>query len=270
MKRRLVVAAISLAALATHGSAVAQSADELIAKNLLARGGAEKLAAIRSLTLKGELRFPGDFKLVFTEVRQRLDSGGDACAVRIEATIQGLTLVQAYNGKAAWRINPFEGRKDPDKMGADESRALADEALIDGVLLSAQSMGSKVEYVGQEDVDGTEAYELRVSQADGDVFTYFLDPDTFLEIKVLERRTIRGSEQETEYELGDYERVGGVYFPFSIASGPKNSRDKQVVTIDTGEADTPVPAGSFDFPGGTEKPATEAPPKSSSSHPKGH
>jgi len=193
MNRRFVVAAASLAALSFNSAVFAESAEELIAKNLSARGGPEKLAAIHTLVFKGELRFPGDFKLAFTELRQRMSAG--TCAVRIEATIQGLTLVQAYDGKGGWRINPFEGRKDADKMGADDARALADEASIDGALLSAQAMGSKVDYLGREDVDGTDSYELRVSQPDGDVFTYYLDPDTFLEIKILERRTIRGSEQ---------------------------------------------------------------------------
>jgi hypothetical protein len=133
-------------------------------------------------------------------------------------------------------------------MAADDARALADEGLIDGALLASHAKGSKVDYLGREDIDGTQAYKLRVSEADGTVFTYYLDPDVFLEIKVLERRTIRGSEQETETDLGDYERVAGVYFPFSITSGPKNSPDKQVITIDTGEANVAVAADIFAMP----------------------
>jgi len=233
---------------AVFTSAHAQTADDLVAKNLAARGGAEKLAAIHSYVAKGELRLPRDFKLAFTETRVRLDSGGSA--VRIDSSIQGLTLTQAYDGKVAWRINPFQGRKDPEQMNADEARALADEASIDGPLLAATSKGSKVDYLGREDIDGTDAYKLRVSQADGTVFIYYLDPDVFLEIKVLERRTVRGAEQETETDLGDYERVAGVYFPFSIASGPLNSADtaKEVITITSGEANVAVPTSLFEMP----------------------
>ncbi len=229
-------------------SAQAETADELIAKNFAARGGADKLAAIHSYVTKGEMRFPGDFKLAYTETRLCLDPSTAACAVRIEASLQGLTLIQAYDGKNGWRVNPFQGRKDAEKIGADETRALADEASIDGALLAARAKSSKVEYLGREDVDGTQAFKLRVSETDGDVFTYYLDPDAFLEIKVIENRTIRGAEQETETDLGDYERVAGVYFPFSIASGPKNVSDKQVITIDTGEANVPVEPNVFAMP----------------------
>ena len=114
----------------------------------------------------------------------------------------------------------------------------------------ARNWSAKVEYLCREDVDGTLSYKLRVSQNDGTVFTYFLDPDVFLEIKVIERRTLRGAEQETETDLGNYELVAGVYFPFSISSGPRNSADtdKQTITIESGEANVAVPADVFAMP----------------------
>jgi hypothetical protein len=236
--------------LGAFASANAQTADDLVAKNLAARGGADKLAAIHAIVTKGELRFPGDFKLAYKETRLRLDPATGNCAVRVDAALQGLTVVQAYDGKDGWRINPFEGRKDAERMGADETRELADEGSIDGALLAAHVKGSQVDYLGREDIDGTDAYKLRVSQSDGTVYTYYLDPDAFLEIKVLERRTIRGAEKETETDLGDYEQVDGVYFPFSLASGPKDSADsdKQVITINSAEANTQIAPPLFAMP----------------------
>ncbi|MGH6889784.1 MAG: hypothetical protein ACREHF_11415 [Rhizomicrobium sp.] len=239
-------------------SARAQTAEDLVAKNLAARGGATALAAIHTYVAKGELRFPGDFKLAFSETRERLDPATDTCAVRVDASLEGLTLIQAYDGKNGWRVNPFEGRKDAERMGADEARALADEALIDGNLQSAAAKGAKVDYLGREDIDGTNTYKLRVSRPDGTVFTDYLDPDVFLEIRIDENRTIRGAEQETVYDLGDYERVNGVYFPFSIASGPPNAADsdKQVITIASGTANVLVSPALFAMPA-TPAPASK-------------
>jgi hypothetical protein len=247
---RTLTALAPLALCVFAASVQAQTAEDLVAKNLAARGGAAALAAIHTYVAKGELRFPGDFKLVFSETRERLDPATDNCAVRVDASLQGLTLIQAYDGQTGWRVNPFEGRKDAERMGADETRALADEALIDGNLLSAAAKGAKVDYLGREDIDGTNTYKLRVSRPDGTVFTDYLDPDVFLEIRIDENRTIRGAEQETVYDLGDYERVNGVYFPFSIASGPPNAADsdKQVITINSGEANLPVSPDLFAMP----------------------
>lgn len=226
--------------------AFAQTADELVAKNLAARGGQDRLAAIHSMVMKGDVRLPGDIKLTYKETRERV--GDSNCAVRVEAAIQGLTLTQSYDGTNAWRINPFSGRKDAEHMGADEARELADQGSIDGALLSARAKGSEVDYLGREDIDGTDAYKLRVSQQDGTVYTYYLDPDAYLEIKVFERRTIRGAEKETETDLGDFERVDGAYFPFSITSGPKDSPDKQVITIESADANVPVAPETFAMP----------------------
>lgn len=248
VQRSIAVVSILTGMFLSSSQLSAQTADDLVAKNLDARGGADKLAAINSYVTKGEVREPGDFKLTYAETRTRLDSAKDLCAVRIDMAIQGLTLVQAYDGSSGWRINPFEGRKDPEKIGVDDARALADEALIDGPLLASRAKGSKVEYLGREDVDGTDAYKLRVSQTDGTTFTYYLDPDAYLEIKVIEQRTIRGAEQETETDLGDYERVAGVYFPFSIASGPPHASDQQIITIKSGDANVAVEPAVFAMP----------------------
>jgi len=223
--------------------AVGQDAQSLINKNLEARGGAAALDALKSVTFEGRVIFPGDFELTYKEARARL---GAAEAARSDLSLQGLDVVQSYDGHAAWKINPFQGRKDPEKMSADEARQLADGALIEGPLLAARHDGSRVQYLGREDFDGTLAYKLKVTQKDGDEFTYWLDPDTYLEIKMNETRRIRGAQQISEIELGDYEKVGGVYFPMSLetwSQGQSNQRTR--VQIASAVANPPLGADFF-------------------------
>src|SRR5947209_407481 len=209
--------------------AAAQDAQSLIAKNLEARGGAAAIDAIKSVSFQGRTIFPGDFELTYKEVRVRV---GPKSAVRYDFGLQGLDVVQSYDGTGAWKINPFQGRKDAERMSADEARQFADEGLIEGPLLASRTDGSQVQYLGREDFDGTLAYKLRVRQKDGDEFTYLLDPDTYLEIKVDETRRIRGAQQTTETELGDYEKVAGVYFPMSVEQWPQvqdSSRSRTLI-----------------------------------------
>jgi hypothetical protein len=244
----------------------AQDAHSLIAKNLEARGGAAALDAIQNLSLEGRTIFPGDFELTYKEARAR---NGGAPLLRYDLSVQGLDLVQSYDGRGAWKINPFQGRKDAERMSADESRQLADAASIEGPLLASRTDGSKVQYLGRDDFDGTLAYKLKVTQKDGDEFVYWLDPDTFLEIKVDETRRIRGAQQTSETELGDYEKVAGVYFPMSVESwqqGQPNQRQR--IMIASGTANPAVdpamfrqPAtGAAAPPGGTPPDASNAPP----------
>lgn len=269
MIMRHLVAALLLGSAAIP--AAAQDVQSLVAKNLEARGGEAALAAIKSIRFHGRTIFPGGFEAKYEETRSRV---GPEAAGRLDLTVQGLDLVQAYDGHGGgWRINPFQGRKDPEKMSADEDRQMADGALIEGPLLASRSDGSKVEYLGRGDFEGTNAYKLRVTQKDGDQFTYWLDPDTFLEIKIDEMRKIRGAEQTSETELGDYEKIAGVYFPMSVDSWPEGQdSQRQRTVIASGEANPAVAADYFDEPGGAAAPAKVAgspPDASNKPHSKG-
>jgi hypothetical protein len=233
--------------------AAAQDAQSLVAKNLEARGGAAALAAIKSVRFEGRTIFPGDFELTYKEARERLGAGAE---IRYDLGLQGLDVVQSYDGSGAWKINPFQGRKDPERMSADEARQLADAALIEGPLLASHSDGSRVQYLGREDFDGTLAYKLKVTQKDGDEFVFWLDPDTYLEIKIDETRKVRGAQQTTETELGDYEKVAGVYFPMSVESWQQGqSSQRQKIIIASGAANPPLSAGFFAEPHGPATPA---------------
>lgn len=223
--------------------AMAQTADALVAQNLAARGGAAALDAIESVKFDGTVIFPGDFQLKYEEVRTKAGS------VRVDLALQGLTLVQGWDGQSGWRINPFEGRKDAERMSDDEARSLADTGSIRGPLQRSGTLGSTVTYLGREDFDGTDAYKLKVTEKDGDEFVYLLDPDTLLEVKMVETRKIRGAPQVIEYEFGDYEKVAGVYFPMSVeiwAPGQSNNRQRTIIA--SGTANVPAPASLFAQP----------------------
>lgn len=228
-------------------AAAEPTAAELTEKNLAARGGAAALAAITTLEFNGKFIAPGDFQMTYHGARAR-NPGGDR--MRDDLTIQGLTIIQAYDGRSAWKVNPFQGRKDAERMSADEARAQADAGLIDGVLLASLHDGSSVRYLGREDFDGTDAYKLQVRQKDGDQYDYLLDPDTFLEIRATETRQVRGALTVTNYEFGDYDKVGGFYFPMAIDSWQPARPDQRVrILIASAIANPPLNAASFAQPG---------------------
>jgi hypothetical protein len=120
---------------------------------------------------------------------------------------------------------------------------------MDGPLVDWQAKGNTVEYLGTEDVDGTPAHKLKVVRKNGDVSFVYLDPDHFLEIRVLTQRTRHGAQEEVETDLGDYEKAGDVFVPTSIEFGRKGDPDKQRIIIDKVEANVPVDDTIFHFPG---------------------
>ena len=200
-------------------------------------GGADKLRAITSMHTLGKLRLGGGLEAK-TETFAVAPVTPSQGTFRQEFSLQGLTQVQAWDGQQAWSIDPFEGRRDPQKLSADDSKDLVLAADIAGPLLDWQKKGSRIEYLGTEDIDGTDAHKLRVTFKNGDSQVLFLDPDQFLAIRVVDHRMIRGQEQVQTTDVGEYEKVDGVYFPF------EQGRNH----IESAQLNTSMDASQFAFP----------------------
>ena len=221
----------------------ALTAEELAAKNIEAKGGAAALDAVQTVRRSGKLVIGGgQFVLGVVDTRKRPDS------IREEASLQGLTQVEAYDGKDGWKIDPFGGRKDPERMPADDLKGLIENAEIGGPLAGYRQRGDTLEYLGTEDIDGTAAHKLKLTSKAGDVRYVYLDPDYFLEIRVESQRTVRGVKRTVVTDLGEYEKVGGVYWPYAISSGRKGDSDPAKVQYEKVEVNVPVDASYFAFP----------------------
>ncbi len=247
--RIICVIAVLLSASALYSQEIKEfTVDALVAKNIAARGGIDALHAVKSLQLKGKLiANQGQLEFAYSETKKR---PGEE---RIELSLQGMTMVQAYDGKEGWKISPFGGRKDPEKISTDEAKSLVESADLEGPLVDWKAKGNTVEYLGPEEVEGTLAHKLKVVRPNGDVHYVYLDPDYFLEIRIVTQRIEQGSLVQVETDLGDYEKVAGVYFPFSIESGPKGATDKQKVVIEKGEANLKADEAQFKFPAPTSR-----------------
>jgi hypothetical protein len=235
--------------LAAEASPPQWTAQTLADKNAQAKGGLDALHAIRTLKLAGRLLLnDGQYQLAYVEFKKRPDM------VRAEASLQGLTAVQAWDGVQAWQIQPFQGRKDPEKMSRDDAKDLIEDADLDGPLVDYAAKRYRLEYLGTEDVDGTQAHKIQVTKPDGDVLYVYLDPDYFLEIRIVARHLVRGTPQETVTDFGDYEKVdgpkGSVFFPFEIVSGPKGAPEsaRQKIEYDQAQANVELDAALFHFP----------------------
>jgi len=223
--------------------ASAQTADEIIQKNIAARGGLEKLKAVTSVRQTLAIEQMG-FKATATDERKRPNF------TRTSFTIQGMTAVSAYDGASGWRISPFQGKKDPELIGEDELKSLQEQADFDGPLIDYQSKGNTVEYMGVDQVDGDDAYKLKVTLKNGDIFYYYFDPDTYLEIQRESQIFVRGSMRESVTQMGSYKAVNGIMFPFSSESWPKgNPQTGAKITVQKIELNVPVDDSDFKMPG---------------------
>jgi hypothetical protein len=233
---------VLLAVCCCGGFCCSQTADELIAKNIQARGGLEKMQAIKTIRMTGKFEGGGGFTAAVGQENERPN------LIRQTFTLQGMTQVQAYDGTTGWQIQPFGGKKDAELMGEDELRELLLDADIDGPLADYKEKGSTVEYLGHDVVDGDDALRLKVTLKNGDIIYDYLDPDTFIEIRKEIQQFIRGSVRDHVVGLGSYKPVAGVMFPFSISSGSKNNPDAQTSTVQKLEVNVTIDAADFALP----------------------
>jgi outer membrane lipoprotein-sorting protein len=243
---RLLLTALCMAILSL--ATTAQTADEIVSKYIKAIGGMEKISAIKSLRATGKFTGGGGFEAMTVDENKRPGM------YRNEFSLQGMTAVTAYNGKTGWKINPFQGKKDAESMGEDELKGMVESADMDGPLVNYSAKGNKIEYVGKEEYEGSDVYKLKVTLANGTVKTYYLDAEYYVPIKIETKRTIRGTEVEFEEIFGDYKEAGGVYFPFSIESGPKGGSFHSNVTLEKIEINPPLDDSRFMMPSMAKSP----------------
>src|ERR1700730_16833214 len=144
---------VAVASLCCAAPISAQTADELGARNIEAKGGIAKIKAIKSVRMTGRLQ-QGDFSAGVGQEGKAPD------LVRLTFTIQNMTQIQAYDGSTGWQISPFEGRKDPELLGEDDMRDLVEQADFYGPLVDYKTKDNRVEYLGHDTVDGDDAYRL--------------------------------------------------------------------------------------------------------------
>jgi hypothetical protein len=251
-----------IVALGCAASLGAQTAEELVDKNIQAHGGMEKIKAITSLRMTGLLQ-QGGIRATLTR---------DAVApdlLRQTFSLQGMTAIQAYDGSTGWRVMPFGGRKEAELMGEDDLRIFKEEADFYGPLVDYQAKGNTIEYLGHDTVDGDDAYRLKVTLKNGDIYYYYLDPDTYLEIRVESQHFIRGAVRESFSEMGSYKLVNGVYYPFSIETGSKgNPHQTAKIFIDKMEANVAIDPAEFKMPPPSAESSTPKQPEPQPAKPK--
>ena len=183
MKPGIVLAAALVAAATVLG---AETVDEIVAKNLQARGGLEKLKSIQSVRMSGTLTLgPGTEAGISMEFRRPR-------MIRTEYTLQGRTAVQAYDGRVAWQVTPFSGKVEAELMTGEDLASMEEQADVEGELVDWKAKGLAVELLGRETVDGVDAWKLRITKKSGASKTMWVDAATFLEAREESERTVQG------------------------------------------------------------------------------
>lgn len=220
----------------------AETADELVAKNLAARGGEAKLAACNTIRMTGELpSATGGTASFLVEVKQ-------PDKLILEVARDGKKNVQIINGAAGWEVLGISGQSEPKAMNEQQMRSLRHRVNYRGELFDAKQAGTPVAYEGQIDLDGTPAHVLKLTKSNGDVARIYLDAKSFLEIK--QEHVMHIGEYTIEFTslFKDYREEGGLVFAHNLGLQFQGEDAPQWIPVKY-EVNPEVADSRFVFPG---------------------
>jgi outer membrane lipoprotein-sorting protein len=226
-------------------AARAQTVEEILARSAEARGGADRLAAVDTIVGTGTALLGGQIEAPFRYEWKRPNR------FRFELTLQGVTEVQASDGTTAWRLDPSD-QPEPEPMAAFDLAMLNDAADFLGALVNPEAKGHEVELVGRVEVEGTPAWELRVTRAEGFLERIYLDFEHLIEIQELEEHPLPSGGEPVVLvtNWGDYKEVGGLLLPHYWSRYPRaNPADVLTLTFDSLKLGETIPDERFSMPG---------------------
>ncbi|MFI5181344.1 MAG: hypothetical protein ACHQPI_08150 [Thermoanaerobaculia bacterium] len=253
MKTGIAVLAVMLAGAAVAAEDTAATVEQIVAKNIEARGGLAALKGIRSLRMTGTVSMgpaaPAGLVMEFKRPRM----------VRQEFIASGATGVAAFDGTVGWQLIPGAGKMVAERMSADDQREIEEQADVEGDLVDWKAKGSQVELLGGEILSGVETWKLRVTLKSGTVRTLWLDAGTFLEIQSESKRTTGGKEVEFVTTISDYRAVSGLRVPFQMETRPKWGSTGQKIVLRTVEVNVPIENSRFRMPESKPEPRPAPP-----------
>ncbi|NPT60320.1 LolA-like protein [Paraburkholderia elongata] len=214
------------------------SADQIVEKNVAARGGLDAWRKVQTMVWVGHVDSANSpaRDLPFILALKRPNK------TRFEITVLNQKTVRVFDGREGWKASPSgmgSGNLRPYTM--DELKSAHDEQVIDGLLIDHQAKGIDVTLDGTDKVDGHDAYRLAAKLPSGLIRHVWVDAKTFLDVKYDRKaRSARGEPVTVEVSYSDYKNIDGLQVPYTIESGTAASGTRDKLTIDKVSLNPPL------------------------------
>jgi hypothetical protein len=214
---------------ATAGSTPGRlSAQQVVAKNIAARGGLEAWRKVQTMVWSGHIESAHAVvpSMLFMLSQQRPNK------MRFEINAMGDRTLRVFDGTQGWKLHPAHGRPEVQPYTIEEVRFAQSGPGLDGPLIDYADKGRSVSLVGIDDIDKHNAYHLIVRTASGESQHVWVDAKSFLEIRY-DRPAggPAGASRTVSVLYRDYRTTDGLTIPSIIetAAGPGTPPDRMVI-----------------------------------------
>jgi hypothetical protein len=199
-----------LMAMSVVTAATAQTADEIVQKHVDAIGGADNWKKITSSRMEGSFNVQGnDVSVTITKLQGK--------GLRQDISVAGMTGYVIITPTAGTTYLPFQGQSDAQPMPADVLKESQYQLDLQGVLVDYKAKGHTVELLGKETIDGAECNKLKVTLADGKVFTYYIDTKNNYLVRSITKQHVNGQEMDQTISFSNFKKLPeGITVPMTI------------------------------------------------------
>jgi len=243
-----LVMAVSLAVAAETSQL---TADQIVDKNVTARGGLRAWREVQTLSMTGKMDAGGNNRPTIPVPGTKTGPGMPAPRsneqvqlpfvmelkrarkIRLEIQFHGQTAIQVYDGTNGWKLRPFLNRREVEPFTPEEKKPASLQSDLDGPLVDYAAKGTKVELEGLEKVEGKDTYKLRLTMKDGQVQHLWVDAQTFLETKIEGApRRLDGKYHPTATYYRDYRLVNGLMVPHVLETTVEGIRQTEKIEVE--------------------------------------
>jgi outer membrane lipoprotein-sorting protein len=211
-------------------SAPTLTADQIVEKNVAARGGLEAWRKIRTMVWTGRIQTgnPSAPTVPFVLEYKRPNK------MRFEIKADHEKSVRVFDGTAGWRARTSSsGAPTVKPYSPLELRSARDAQGIGGLLIDHQTRGIKVALEGTDEVEGHRAYRLAVTLASGSTRHVWVDAQTFLDLKYdRESHASGGSTGTASVFYRNYRTIDGLQIPMTMETGAEGGNAAEKMVID--------------------------------------
>ena len=235
-----------LALLFVSAKVFPQTADDIIGKYIAATGGADKWGKVTSIKTTGYYTMGPGMNAPVSEVQLNKPFLGHYS----DFTWQGMTNKSSMRADSGWTYNPFLGKRETDPMSAEQIKRDRLEADPQGLLLNYKVKGYSVDYLGTDDMEGTDVFKIRLTTKEGDMLYYYFDAETYYLLKVSKRLKFKDKEEKSSVLFSDFKKTDyGIVLPFATQNVDENGAEQGgPITITKIEVNSSVDLTVFDKP----------------------
>ncbi|MGZ4097394.1 MAG: hypothetical protein ACXVNM_00855 [Bacteroidia bacterium] len=174
--KKIIKPLFTICAILLSGLSAAQTTDEIVSKHIEAIGGKDNWQKVKSIRMECVMKAQGaEIKTTIVQVNKK--------AMRQDISVMGMNGWSIMTNSEGWSYMPFGGQTKAEPLTADDVKNAQDGLDITDEFITYKELGKKIEYLGKDDVDGTECYKLKMIDKKGKETTYYLDPETYYLVK---------------------------------------------------------------------------------------